>query len=226
MAKKRKAFLHVGPAGVGDVIEPALVHHRDALVELDVTVPARTTDESFRAAVEILRAHKAWGFRRKEVEGQWSELCRRAWKGTGTVVLGQPLLAGATPEQIDLLVDGLAGFQVHVVVTAGRPGTAADLAAVCERWAAAVRRPERLHVVEAADPHAAWRALGRTAGFGTASLRLDDVPLPVGARPLSSLDEARHEIERLVRRNTSLELRLAETDRRRRGLRRRPAPVG
>lgn len=227
MAKKRKAFLHVGLSGVGDIIEPALVRHRDALVELGVVVLPKTTDESFRAAVEILRDHKAWGFKRKEVEGQWADLYRRAHKGKATVVFSQPLLGKATPEQIDLLLDGLAGFEIHVVITTCATEPDADLEMVTKRWSAAVRKPERLHVLDLEEPdgRAAWKAFGKAVGFGTASLRLDDVPQPVGARPLSSLDEARREIERLTRRNESLEQRLEETDKKRRKLKKKLSEV-
>ncbi|HWJ80972.1 MAG TPA: hypothetical protein VNS55_01945 [Nocardioides sp.] len=222
MAKKRKAFVHVGVPGAGDIIETALVRHRDALAELGVKALAKSTDESFLAAVEILRDHKAWGFHRSEVEGKWAAVYRRALKGNGTVVFSQPLLATATPEQIDLFLDGLAGFQVHVVVT-DAPG--ADLEDVLARWGAAVRKPERLHLVEldGKGPKAAWKAFGRVAGFGTASLGLDDVPEPVAVRELRSLDDARREIERLTRRNDCLEHRLADVDRKRRRLKRRLA---
>ncbi|NHA01423.1 hypothetical protein G5V59_20620 [Nocardioides sp. W3-2-3] len=33
MAKKPKAWIHVGMPGAGDVVEPALAHHHGALVE-------------------------------------------------------------------------------------------------------------------------------------------------------------------------------------------------
>lgn len=224
MAKKRKAFVHVGVQGAGDIIEAALVRHRDALVELGVAVPAKSTDESFRAAVEVLRAHKAWGFTRKEVEGQWATLYRRAHKGRNTVVFSQPLLAQATPEQIDLFLDGLAGFEVHAVVT-DAPET--DLEDVLARWGAAVRKPERLHLVELGDkgPKGAWKAFGKVVGFGTASLRLDDVPEPLSVRELASLDDARRELERLTRRNECLEQQLAEVDKKRRKLKKKLSAV-
>lgn len=293
MAKKRKAYVHVGMPGVGDVVEAALVHHREALVELGVAVPAKSSQESFRAAVEILRDHKEWGFKRSEVEGQWAKLCRRVAKGRTTVAFSQPLLASATTEQIALLLDGLTGFEVHVVVTAtaphpwmtpGEPDT--DLGVVLERWRTVVRKPERIHVVlvEASPQQPekaakrAWKGVGKVVGFGTASLGLDRVPQPAAARPLAlapsvpaeragvlsavarswaerletggysvhgdpdavlgtpppveepvqrlgRLDQALHdalrEIERLSRRNEALEARLAETDRKRKKLKRR-----
>lgn len=199
MPKKRKVFVHVGMPGVGDVIEAALIHHRGALVELDVAVPAKSSHEGFNAAVEMTRSHKSWGMRRKDVEGTWAKLCRRVEKGRSTVVVSQPLLATATRPQIDLLLDALTGFQVHVVITAtaphawcvpGEPET--DLGVVLDRWGGAVRKPERLHVLlVGSDPEQpeqtqrqAWKAFGKVAGFGTASLGLDDVPQPVAARPL------------------------------------------
>lgn len=220
MAKKRKVFLHVGMPGAGDVIELALLHHREALFELGIDVPARSAEETFLAAIEILREHKRWGFARKEVEGQWSELCRRAWESRQTLALSLPLMAPASRPEIDLLLDGLAGLQVHVVITAG-PGE--DVDDVAHRWGAAVRKPERLHVVRLDEPtpKKAWKAFGKVAGFGTASLGLDDVPEPVSARQLASLDEARYEIERLARRNQSLERWRGESERKRKKLKKK-----
>lgn len=220
MAKKRKVFLHVGVPGAGDVIESALVHHRDALVELGIDVPARSADETFLAALEILREHKSWGFSRKEVEGQWATVCRRVWKSKQAVAISLPLLAPAARPEIDLLLDGLAGLQVHVVLTATPDD---DIDEIAARWGAAVRKPERLHVIRLEEPTPArvWKAFGKVAGFGTASLGLIDVPEPVGARPLATLDDARREIERLARRNRALERWREESERKRRKLKKR-----
>lgn len=217
MANKHKAWLHVGLPGAGDLIEPALAHHHDALVELGVASIARTTAESFRAAVEITRSHCEWGLARADVEGQWTRMVRRAARANADLVFSQPLLAGATADQVDLLVDALAGFQVHVVLTTA----AGDETATLERWARAVRRPERVHVLETdgLEPEDVWRAWGRLVGFGTRSLGLDAVPRPVPA--CRSIQEAQRELERLARRNASLELRLEELDRKRHRLRRR-----
>jgi hypothetical protein len=217
MAKKRKAWIHVGVPGAGDVLEPALAHHHQALVELGFASLARTTCESFRAAVEMLRSHKEWGLKRAEVEGQWTQLVARGTRAKADLVFSQPLLADATPEQIDLLVDALHGFQVHVVVTTG----AVDETDVLERWSRAVRKPERLHVLEldGSSPKATWKAFGKLVGFGTASLPMDGVP-PV-APQIDSLADARREVERLSRRNAALEVRIEELDRKRRKLKRR-----
>lgn len=221
MARKRRAWIHVGVAGAGDVLEPALAHHHEALVELGVASLARSTAESFRAAVEITRSHKEWGLRRGDVEGQWTRLVRRAVRTKADLVLSQPLLAEAGPEQVALMVDALADHQVHVVVTTGLDDEGVALA----RWSAAVRKPERLHVLDTAglEHHEVWRAFGRLVGFGTSSLRLDDVPQATPA--FQSLPDALRELQRLARRNASLEVRLEELDRKRRKLKRRLGEV-
>lgn len=184
MAKKRKAFVHVGlDDGSGDFIDDALALHEHALAELGICRPARSREEMFRAALEMLRSHKEWGYRRSEVEGAWTGIVRREGKGHDTLVFSQPLLAAARPEQVALLVDGLAGFEVHVVVTARAPHAwvvpgepAHDLGSVLDRWSTAVRKPERLHVIVVDRASDAWASFGRVVGFGTASLSLDSVP--------------------------------------------------
>ncbi|GAA3529376.1 hypothetical protein [Nocardioides daeguensis] len=217
MAKKQKAWIHVGVPGAGDVVESALVHHRAALVELGVASLAHSTAESFRAAVEITRSHKDWGLKRADVEGQWTRLVRRAHKTKSDIVFSQSLLAAATADQVALLVDALAGYQVHVVLTTGLD----DVAPAIAQWQAACRKPERLHVIETdgLGPAQVWKACGKVVGFGTASLGLDD--LPGASATLQTLPEALREVERLARRNASLEIRLEELDRKRRKLKRR-----
>ncbi|KRB78592.1 hypothetical protein ASE01_04900 [Nocardioides sp. Root190] len=217
MAKKHKVWIHVGMAGVADVIEPALAHHHQALVELGVSSIAQTSAESFRAAVEMTRSHKDWGIKRSDVEGQWTRMVRRAQKAKADLVFSQPLLASASPEQIALLVDALVGHQVNVVITTGLDDETDTIA----RWSAAVRKPERLHVLQSdgMEPRDAWKAFGKLVGFGTSSLRLDDVPQ--SAAVFQSLPDALRELERLARRNASLEVRLEELDRKRRKLKRK-----
>lgn len=195
MTKKRKAYVHVGMPGVADFLGAAIAHHASALAELGVQVPAKHDRESFRAAVEITRSHRTWGIKRKHVEGTWAGIYRRAQRGRDTMVFSAPLLATAEPDQIDLFLDGLAGFEVHVVITAaaphawtlpGEPET--DLAVVLDRWERTLRAPERVHVILAGAEDAAgvratlWQRFGQVVGFGTASLGLAEVPDPVAAR--------------------------------------------
>ncbi|GAA4669714.1 hypothetical protein [Nocardioides nanhaiensis] len=224
MATKRKVYLHVGVSGgPGDFLEAALLEHTHALASLGVRVPVENADEMFRAAVEITRTHKAWGYKRREVEGAWAGICRRIHKlkGLDTAVLSQPLLHDATPEQIDLLVDTLAGTKVHVVLVAGPDADPDTLAELRERWGRAVKKPERVHVLEvdAADRAEVWRRFGALVGFGTASLSVAGLAQPTP----TTLGEALAVVARLARRNETLELKLAETERRRRRLKRRQA---
>jgi hypothetical protein len=86
-------------------------------------VAASCTDEMLRAAIEIRRDHKEWGYQRAEVEGAWAELCRRAFRSRGTVVVSQELLAAASAEQAALFLDGLTGREIHLVITVRDPGS-------------------------------------------------------------------------------------------------------
>jgi hypothetical protein len=192
---KQKTFLLVGLAHAGvPLLTAALYRHRDELAAAGIRVPARSADEAFRAAVEVRREHRAWGLRRRDVEGTWSEVCRRALKHHETAIAGHELLAGAAPDEIALLVDGLAGTQVHVVVLAAVPDARVglfpdelDLAGVVRRWETAVATPDRLHVVvtDRTDPGVAWQALGRLAGFDA-----QDLPLPDPATVAAPADTA------------------------------------
>jgi len=284
MAKKRKAYLHVGlDDGSGDFVGAALGRHRRALAELGVSSPAESGEEMFRAALEMTRTHQDWGFGRSEVEGAWTDVWRRAEKekGRNAVVVSQTLLATARPEQVELALDAVAGFQTHVVVTAQAPDAwtvpgdlGHDLASVLERWGASIK-PERLHVVIGSDRDQVWKRLGKIVGFGTSSLPVDALATALRARPphLASAERARtlrvlgqgwadllaqgdhdvvgdpeelvpgadrvgsavttatvteqalgdalYEVERLTRRNESLELRIEALEKKRRKLKKR-----
>jgi hypothetical protein len=110
---KRLFLLHVGPDPV-DV---------DAMTEAlaigGVRAPAVDAEAYEHAGVEILRSHKAAGLRRKQVEGAWASLCRRARKAKSDCFVSVPAFFGATPEQAALALDALDGFRVVLVVTTG-----------------------------------------------------------------------------------------------------------
>jgi len=222
MGRKRRAYLHIGLAhSDAGLLEEALAEHAEALEARGLRQPAASPEEMFRAAVEIRRDHRAWGYRRRDVEGTWAEICRRAHKRRDDVIVTQERFAAANPAQIALLLDGLAGFEVHLVVTARDLGSqllaawgagveagrstsfsrfcgrvmdpdrsheqaqrfwaGQDLGAVLERWRAAVRAPDRVHVVvvpPAADAarDTLWRAVGEIVGVDTAGLPLAEHP--------------------------------------------------
>jgi hypothetical protein len=192
---KQKGFLLVGLPHTGvPLLTAALEQHRDALMEYGVRAPARSADEAFRAAVELRREHKAWGLRRRDVEGTWTGICRRALKHRDAFVVGHELLAGAATDEIALLVDALRGAQLHVVVLAGVPDgriglfpDELDLAGVLDRWERAVTGPDRMHVVvtDPTDPAVAWHALGVLVGFDA-----ERHPLPAPATAVKPADTA------------------------------------
>jgi hypothetical protein len=234
---KRKAFLHIGPTHTaGDFVDQALAAYPDALAEDGVRRPAKSSEEMFRAAVEIRRVHKAWGYRRREVEGAWSAICRRAHKGRDTVVFSQPHLAAAATDEIALLLDRLAGFDIHVIVTAPAPGSPPrpthpdeDLASVLDRWTAALRSPDRMHVIapDGDDPtRYVWTAFGRIVGFDA-----DRLPVPGWVADWTAMTDATgdrlalplDEPERQRVRNDVLEARNEELARKRKKLKRRLA---
>ena len=232
---KRTAYLHIGPTQTGGgFLDSALTEHADELEAAGVLHPAISAEEMFRAAIEIRRDHKAWGYQRREVEGAWAEICRRARKGRTDVVFSQELLSACTAAQVDLLLDGLAGFEVHVVVTEREPGD------VPEAWTHAIA-PERWHAIavpEVDAERAVWTTFGDIVGFDAASLPLDDgwtATRPIAGRPQAELLEVIStgaladvvaEVTRLRAHNQALAERNAELERKKKKLKKKLAAVG
>ena len=110
---KRLFLLHIGPEPV-DVSAMT-----DALALGRIAVPDAPAEAFAHAGVEIRRTHKAAGLRRKQVEGSWAAVCRRAWKTRSDCFVSVPDFFDASPEQAALALDGLADFRVVLVVTSG-----------------------------------------------------------------------------------------------------------
>ena len=168
---RRSVYLHLGLAGSGGgFLETALPEHAAALAAQGVAHPVVATDEMFRAGVEIRRDHRSWGFARRDVEGTWAAICRRVHKSRSTVLLSQELLAGCTADQADLLLDTLAGTEVHAVLTARRPDVERhEFSELTDRWRRALGRRNHLHTL-VVPPYAEplgwiWSELGGLVGF-------------------------------------------------------------
>ncbi len=133
---KRTAWLYIGLPGTGgpDVTEAAAAHAH-TLRERGVGLPAASPEQMRRAAAEILRDHDEQGYRRRDVEGAWAEVCRRAWRGSAASLLGHERLGAADADQVALLLDGLAGMRTRAVVALRDPASL-----LAEGWAAEVRR--------------------------------------------------------------------------------------
>lgn len=167
---RRTIFLHVGLPGHGlTELDHTLRRHEDTLLVQGVRLPATSTREAHRAATEIRRTHRQAGYRRRDVEGTWAAICRRAFKHKGTSLVVQEDLAAAAPNEIALLLDGLAGFRVEVVVTAEpSPDVAHELTSMLAAWSPYLH-PGRLHVISAAGtPNEAVTRLGNLVGFQVA----------------------------------------------------------
>ncbi|MCF6376031.1 hypothetical protein L2K70_00255 [Nocardioides KLBMP 9356] len=131
---KRLFLLHLGP----DTVD--LDEMREDLRLGRVATPDVDAEVLDLAGIEITRAHRAAGMSRKEVEGAWAKVCRRAWKAKADVFASVPAFFDATSEQAALALDGLAGFKVVLVVTSG---FAAQPPAA---WVSLVK-PDRVHVL-------------------------------------------------------------------------------
>lgn len=147
---KRSVYLHVGPAlpaveALHEALQEALQDH-PALAGAGVLLPAVDQDLMDRADVEIRRRHKALGLRRKDVEGSWAKVCRKAFKARSDVLITQPGFVGATTEQAALAVDGLVGMRIHIVLTPAVAPEPAALADLVGPWAGCAK-PSRIHVL-------------------------------------------------------------------------------
>ena len=111
-------MLHVGlPKSGTTFLQQSLAANREALGDRGVLYPQTADDVMFRAALDVRGNHKAWGRKRREVEGAWDELCLRARRHVGTTVISHELLAAASRHQVDAATTMLKGLEVHVVVT-------------------------------------------------------------------------------------------------------------
>lgn len=141
---KKNAILLAGPALPGvDELHAELGRRADALAEAGLVLPPVSQAEMLRARAEIRRTHRSEGLRRKDVEGTWVRVVRAAEKTRSDVVIGQDGCAEASAEQIALLLDALAGFRVHVVLTSGD-------AALIDLWTPLVKKA-RVHASAAGD---------------------------------------------------------------------------
>lgn len=133
---KHRLFLHIGPGAV-DVD----ADFRERLAAAGIRTPDVGQGDRDRADLEIRRAHKSAGLKRKDVEGAWAKVCRRIFKLRGDAYLGMPHFIDAEVEQAELALDGLHGLKVHLVHSGG-----AD-AKVPAAWARRLKA-SRVHALE------------------------------------------------------------------------------
>jgi predicted Zn-dependent protease len=142
---KNHAFLLVGPMiPNADELHDVLLREGDLLADGALTTPDVTQADLYRSGVEVRRTHKEEGLRRKDVEGSFARVVRRAEKRKAAVLFGSDAYAGADEGQRSLLLDAMSGFRTHIVITAerGTPG----LDDLIDGWAAQLK-PSRVHVL-------------------------------------------------------------------------------
>ncbi|PKH37881.1 hypothetical protein SAMN05192575_101951 [Nocardioides alpinus] len=110
---KRLLLLHIGP----DPVDVSAM--TDGLALGAIAVPDAEAEAFAHAGIEIRRAHKAAGLKRKQVEGAWASVCRRAYRTKADCFVSVPDFFGANHEQAALALDHTVGFKVVLVVTSG-----------------------------------------------------------------------------------------------------------
>ncbi len=122
---KHLLFLHLGPEAAD------LTAMSEGLHLGGIALPDADRDLFTHADIEIRRAHKRAGLKRKHVEGSWARVCRAAFRTRSHCFVSMPGFFAATADQAALALDGLHGMKVILVVTSGfevEPPVGLDLA--------------------------------------------------------------------------------------------------
>jgi len=118
----RRVYIHVGLPKTGTTyLQHALWTHRDDLAERGLLLPGPHRRRHLLASLEV-REDPKLARRKGDVKAPWRSLVRECRRWPGDVVISHEFFGAASPEQVRRIVDDLAGFDVHVVVTA-RPMT-------------------------------------------------------------------------------------------------------
>ncbi len=116
-----RAVVHVGAPKTGTTyLQAVLWHNRATLRRAGIRYPLDRPQEHFFATLDV--RDMSWGGRTERPwTGTWERVAARIEEWTGSVLLSNELLGGATTEQARRVVDALAGpsgRDVHVVFTA------------------------------------------------------------------------------------------------------------
>jgi len=115
----RRAYVHIGAPKTGTTfLQQVLWENRNALSGNGILYPYRQPNEHFQAMLDVRQLR--WGGAPPDrFAGAWDKVAGRvrAWTG-GTALLTNEVLAGASVETVQRIVDSLQPFDVHVVFTA------------------------------------------------------------------------------------------------------------
>jgi hypothetical protein len=119
MPSDDRAYLHIGAPKTGTTfLQQVLWSNRKALSETGVLYPYRGPNEHFHAMLDVRQLR--WGGAPPDrFAGAWERVAKRVreWDG-GTALLTNEVLAGASTETIQRIVESLQPYDVHVVFTA------------------------------------------------------------------------------------------------------------
>lgn len=147
MARK-KVLLHIGPRPSGPTsLHTDLAPHAELLESVEFAPLDAEGGDLERASLEMLREHKSAGLKRKEVEGAWARICRRAFKAKRDLVISQERFHAADADQVPLILDSLMGLETHVVLTTSEDD---DTEGMSRAWRDALKK-SRFHVVTLED---------------------------------------------------------------------------
>jgi len=113
----RVVYLHVGAPKTGTTyLQDRLALNKASLARHLVHYPLSLHASQFRPALDVL--DMPWGGLQEDVAGEWDTLAARIRRLDGTVVISHEILAAAQPQQIERVMAGLAGSEVHLVYSA------------------------------------------------------------------------------------------------------------
>ncbi|HNA98449.1 MAG TPA: hypothetical protein PLC19_03190 [Marmoricola sp.] len=113
----RRAFLHVGtPKSGTSYLQDRFVNNQALLAQHGLTYLSTPTGDHFHAAIDLIQ--KQWAGELESARGSWAALARSAHAAPGDVLISHEVLAAASVAQVQQAFESLAGFDIHVIVTA------------------------------------------------------------------------------------------------------------
>lgn len=125
----RKAFLHIGLPKTGTTyLQHILWENKEPLKERGLLLPGATRRRHLLASLDV-REDPKLARRAGDVESPWQDLVDECLRWDSDVLISHEFFAAATTGQARRAVAALAGFEVHVIITA-RPMVALGVS----RW--------------------------------------------------------------------------------------------
>lgn len=113
-----RVFLHVGEPKCGTTfLQHVLWANRPELARQGVLLPGLSEHDQFRATQDLRGAAQTKDDPAGSWAGEWDVLAKQALGADREAIISHEMLAGATQEQAERAVRGLAPAEVHIVVT-------------------------------------------------------------------------------------------------------------